>query len=83
MAKRKALAAWEFNSRNWSIAMRDAYADLGDDLYEYIGLSKGRVQQWINQTTSVGSEHPGMGAFLKIVDLLELDPADFFAMEEK
>lgn len=82
MAKRKALMTWEWNTQNWSSAMRDAYAELGDDLYEYVGLSKGRVQQWINNTTSAGSEHPGMGVFLRICDLLELDPSDFFIMAE-
>jgi len=46
------------------------------------GLSASGWWHWLNPKRGKTYEHPGMGNFINVCNLLDLNPADFFELAE-
>jgi len=71
-------ANWRFNSEAWAATLNNIGDELIEAARELTGLSEAAFWHWRNNTYPEGFEHPNMTNLLKICNLLDLDPRDFF-----
>ncbi len=83
MAKRRVLGTFEFDKAAWGRAISQANEDMGSDLPEYLGVSRQCIRTWSVADYAQGYEHPSMFNFLRVCDLCDLNPSDFFTWEER
>ncbi len=74
---------WTFDRVLWSEVIKSAIEKYGiDDLAEISEVSTSTLYNWSIGRYQRGFEWPHMVNFLKLTNLLDLDPRKFFALEE-
>ena len=70
---------WEFNHVAWSAAMAQI-VDSGDmeALAELTELSTAAIRNWAKGVYTEGYQYPRMTNFLKICNVLDINPQEFF-----
>ncbi len=75
---------WTFNTDLWSKTIARAIELYGkDDFAEICGLSDTTVYNWSVGRYTEGFNWPSMHNFLKITNLLDLNPMKFFVLESE
>lgn len=83
---RYSLVNWQFNLGAWSRAMQEAVDQMGIEFVaQTLEVSVKTVANWIRLPESAYGEfpHPSMSNFINAVNTLDLDPRDFFILEDK
>jgi len=74
---------WIFNKRLWAQVINRAVEVHGlSELAELIEVSETTLTFWGQMRYKDGFEWPHMSNFLKVTNLLDLDPRRFFELEE-
>jgi len=77
------LVNWVFSSARFSSAilqMHDHFSWV--ELGQLLGVSKSTVNNWANGNFSEEFPHPHMSNLLIVCNTLDLDPRDFFVLED-
>jgi len=82
MAKTKKLVKWTFHTNAWSQAITNAAREIGPELGELLGVDKATVSNWSRNKWTGQLQWPNMSNFLRVCDLLDLDPREFFIYED-
>jgi len=71
---------WKFDAERWAADL-NRQSD-GDRIaaLELAGLSAGAWWAWLNPKANRPFNHPNMSNFIKICNLLQLDPRDYFCL---
>ena len=86
MNVRYSLVNWQFNLGAWSRAMQEAVDSMGIEFVaQSLEVSVKTVWNWIRMPESAYGEfpHPNMSNFIYAVNMLDLDPREFFILEDK
>lgn len=71
---------WQFDAERWAADLknqRDADLVAAQGLS---GLSAGAWWHWLNPKKGKEFQHPNMSNFIKVCNLLQLDPRDYFCL---
>lgn len=83
MAIYQKLVQWTFNHALWSASIATINEQMGVEfMAEYLGLSESILKSWAKGRYSEGFQHPSMSNFLKVCDSADLDPSEFFVLED-
>lgn len=52
------------------------------ELGEILGVSKNTVNNWANGNWQDGFEHPHLSNFVTVCNMMDLDPRDFWILED-
>lgn len=73
---------WEFDTAKWAEAIAEACKQHGaGTIAALTGCSVGVISSWRNGNYKVGFEYPSMTLFMRVCNLLDLNPQDFFKVE--
>jgi len=72
-----------FDNASWSVAITDAIDGVGlDELAVMCGVSRTTLLNWKNNAHEGRDfNHPAMGNFLRVCNMLDLDPRHYFQTE--
>lgn len=75
---------WGFNAPLWRQVIEDAIKDIGaSDFAEIVGVDVKTLNTWSRHTGKEGAHPwPAMHNFLKVANALDLDPSEFFILED-
>lgn len=77
------LVKWEFCQARFSSALMSLHEHFSwGELAEIIGCSKSTVYNWANGKFSDEFPWPRMHNFIAVCNELDLDPRDFFVLED-
>lgn len=77
------LVAWRFNTALWASVMNTAIAEIGKaEFAAIIEVDRKTLENWAAGRVMREFPHPHMSNFLKAVNWLDLDPRDFFELED-
>jgi hypothetical protein len=85
MVTKYKLVNWEFNMGGWGRAMQESVDRFGVEFVaQILEVSPKTVDNWIKGYKSVYSEfpHPNMSNFIWACNQLDLDPREFFILED-
>jgi len=72
---------WEFDQERWAADLnKQADGDLVA-AQELSGLTASGWWNWLHPKRSRSYQHPGMGNFLNVCNLLHLDPREYFSLK--
>jgi len=74
---------FKFDEVRFAAVLRAMKPDELAMIAEMLELSQGAVWHWLNPRVETGYAHPRMSNFIAVCNLLDLDPRDFFIIEEK
>jgi len=74
--------SWIFDREAWARVLSSARPDDLEAALQLSGLSRGGLYHWMRPYQDSVFKHPSMQNFLLFCNLLELNPADFFTLEE-
>lgn len=83
---RYSLVNWQFNMGSWSRAIQEASDEMGTEFVaQALEVSVKTVQNWIKMHESAYGEfpYPNMTNFIRAMNMLDLDPREFFILEDK
>lgn len=77
------LMGWEFNHELWSATMATAVAEMGLEFMALsMNVSQSALENWSKGYFHDDFKHPNMTNFIKACNLLDLDPREFFRLED-
>ena len=80
---RYSLVAWRFNVILWAATMQTAIAEIGlTEFAAIIDVTPKTLEDWSKGRVNSGYPHPHMTNFLKALNWLDLDPRDYFELED-
>jgi len=83
MVTKHILIPWEFDKKAWASAIASAIDTIGlDDLAALLDVSKACLDAWSKGRYKAGYEWPKLMNLIKVVNLLDLNPDDFFSLED-
>lgn len=83
MNTRYKIVAWGFDIKAFASAIMALHEHFSwEELAELIGCSKSTVYNWANGNFSDEFPWPRMHNFMSVCNELDLDPRDFFILEE-
>lgn len=75
---------WRFDDGLWSAFCERLVEKHGiDDIAEMIGVHPHTLRGWIKRNHKQGFEHPSMGNFLKLCNLADVAPDQFFTIQDR
>ena len=75
------LIDWEFDMQAWSKAIALGIETIGyKDLAALLDLDPSTLSNWKNTLVHEKFPHPSMSNFVKVCNLLDLDPRDFWRL---
>jgi len=75
--------SWDFNRALWAQTMKQWTTDFSiKEVAELLGVSTGAVSGWMSMESGRSHPWPSMMCFMKAVNELDLNPSDFFVIEE-
>jgi len=82
MATKHIVANWTFNGNAFAEALRNS-VNKGDfkALAELLEVSETTVARWATDTHHSAFPHPSMGNFIKVCNILDLDPRSFWELD--
>lgn len=84
MNTRYKIVMWEFDIKAFSAALMQLHEHFSwGELAEIIGCSKSTVYNWANGNVTDEFPWPRMHNFMAVCNELDLDPRDFFILEDK
>lgn len=83
MTKKFKLVNWRFDSAKLAEMLAGLTRDELDTVRDVIGVSDGAIWHWRNNSYMPPFEYPNMTNFLTLVNWLDLDPREFFILEEE
>lgn len=81
--KRIRLVSWAFDTKAWGTAISTAREALGKSLPEFLEVDRASCENWEKGRYTGDFRWPSMKNFFKICNLLDLDPRDFFILEDE
>lgn len=82
MTKKYGLYNFTFDKMWWSALMARAASEIDKDvLAEMLNISASAIHNWSVGRYAEGFEHPSMSNFLRICNMLDVDPREFFVLE--
>lgn len=77
------LVNWEFSQTRFSAAITQMHENFSwVELGELLGVSKSTVNNWANGNFSEAFPRPHLSNLLVVCNTLDLDPRDFFVLED-
>lgn len=76
------LVNWKFDSAKLAEVLQTLSRDDLDTVAEIVGVSASGIWHWRNNSYMPPFEYPNMTNFLTLVNWLDLDPREFFILEE-
>lgn len=74
---------YRFDTGLWSACCAVAVKRHGlSDIAEMIGVDEATVKGWIKGHYKMGFEHPSMNKFINLCGLLDVDPGQFFTIQD-
>lgn len=84
MGIRYIVVAWEFNKELWGNVIAAAAAEFGEQEFaSMVGVDRKTIQNWAAIARRERHHWPAMHNFMIVINLLDLNPADFFVLEDK
>lgn len=83
MITRYRVINWDFNKALWALVIQGAIDEFGVKAFaEIVDVDTSTLSNWAHMTQREGHKWPQMQNFMKVVNVLDLTPSDFFILEE-
>jgi len=82
MTTKYRLAPMKFDTLKWSKTIAAIPVRDRDDFGYAIGVAGGTLKTWANLKQIAQFPFPSMNAFINACNMLDLDPRDFFILED-
>ncbi len=84
MVTKYRLVDWDFDQTLWAQSIDAAANKIGQkELAEFIGVSPTTIRNWRVGRWTEDFTWPAMHNLLKVCNMLDLDPREFFNLEDK
>lgn len=77
------VVAWEFNTALWADTIATQMVNFGQDLPAMTGVDKSTLNNWAKERYTEGFNWPSMVNFIRVCNLFDLNPDEFFILEDK
>jgi len=73
---------WQFDSAKLAAVLEPLDRGMIETLMSLLDVSNGAIWHWRKDIYPEGVNYPNMSNFLKLCDALDLDPREFFVLDE-